>query len=376
MLKILVEGWRELNHSYSLVNQWQLLELKNYTNSLYHRDIPNYSNWNKLNNSSGLEQDQMKIIQSIPQPSINDKFDVTYRINFPYNTAPVISGKLFVFGTSEFQNLMDLHFKDKSQNNNFNNYGSIITPSNWSRIGFEKAGFLKERIYVVPHGVDPATFNANRIEKRKKFREALSLKENDFVLCSLGAMSENKGIDLLLEAFAVLKEKHKNLKLILKDQSKLYNILGKDLLNQASQKISTKYLTQNFYDSIGLISDNLSLQQIHGLYCASDLYVSPYRAEGFNLPALEAAASGTTILVTKNGSTDDYFNDCLGLRIESDICYSNDQVYLSPHLESLIVSINSIISDNKFNSLILSKYVHDRFSWHKVTKQLATILGL
>jgi glycosyltransferase involved in cell wall biosynthesis len=301
MLKILVEGWREINHSYSLINQWQLLELKNYTNSLYHRDTPFIiPNWNKLNNSSGLEQDRMKVIQNIPQPSINDKFDVTYRISYPYNMTPVISGKLFVFGTSEFQSLGDVYFEGKSKGNNFSNYGSIITPSNWSRIGFENAGFLKERIYVVPHGVDPATFNTNRDVKRKKFREALSIKESDFVLCSLGSMTQNKGIDLLLEAFAVLKEKHKNLKLILKDQSNLYNILGKDLLNHASQKISTKYLTQNFYDSIRLISDNLSLQQIHGLYCASDLYVSPYRAEGFGLPPLEAAASGTTITLIPN----------------------------------------------------------------------------
>lgn len=324
MHKILVEGWREINHSYALVNQWQLLELKNFTNNLYHRDIPFYrSSWNKLDNSSGFEENYMKIISNIPQPSVDDKFDITYRIHFPYNISPVISGKLFVFGTAEFQNTKGMFLENKPEVNNFINHCSIITPSNWSRLGFEKAGFLKKKIYVVPHGIDPITFNFNQDGKGGRFRKILSLKENDFVMCSLGAMTWNKGIDILLEAFAILKEKHKNLKLILKDQSNLYGIKAKDRLNEISQKISSKYLTQNFYDSIRLISNNLSIQDVHGLYCASDLYVSPYRAEGFNLTPLEAAASGTRILVTKNGSTDDYFNDCLGLRIESDISHAN-----------------------------------------------------
>ena len=35
------------------------------------------------------------------------------------------------------------------------------------------------------------------------------------------------------------------------------------------------------------------------------------------LTPLEAAACGTQIVVTNGGSTDDYFNDCMGFKIES-----------------------------------------------------------
>ena len=31
-MNILIEGWRGINHSYSLVNQWQIKELKNKSN--------------------------------------------------------------------------------------------------------------------------------------------------------------------------------------------------------------------------------------------------------------------------------------------------------------------------------------------------------
>tara|TARA_B100000965_G_C19017406_1_gene509470 strand:+ start:55 stop:294 length:240 start_codon:yes stop_codon:yes gene_type:complete len=58
-------------------------------------------------------------------------------------------------------------------------------------------------------------------------------------------------------------------------------------------------------------------RQLIELYNITDCYVSPYRAEGFNLTPLEAAASGIPIIVTKGGSTDDYFNSQLGLQIES-----------------------------------------------------------
>ncbi len=40
-------------------------------------------------------------------------------------------------------------------------------------------------------------------------------------------------------------------------------------------------------------------------------------AEGFNLTPLEAAACGTQIVVTKGGSTDDYFQECMGYQIDS-----------------------------------------------------------
>jgi glycosyltransferase involved in cell wall biosynthesis len=44
------------------------------------------------------------------------------------------------------------------------------------------------------------------------------------------------------------------------------------------------------------------------LYGCSNAYVSPYAAEGFNLPVLESMASGTPVIVPRGGSTDDFTN--------------------------------------------------------------------
>ena len=54
---LLIEGWREINHSFALINQYQIRELlKNDDFKIYFKDIPFPTlEWNKKNNSSGLK---------------------------------------------------------------------------------------------------------------------------------------------------------------------------------------------------------------------------------------------------------------------------------------------------------------------------------
>ena len=65
-MNILVEGWRNINHSYALVNQWQIFELIKSSN-IYFQDIsfPN-ENWNSQRNDSGLREEVKNIINNIP----------------------------------------------------------------------------------------------------------------------------------------------------------------------------------------------------------------------------------------------------------------------------------------------------------------------
>ena len=88
----------------------------------------------------------MKIINKIPNPGRNKKFDVTYRINFPLDISESNSDRLFVFGTSEYGTTQDFFvgssLKEACSRDNL----KIITPSNWSKIGFLKAGFKEKNI--------------------------------------------------------------------------------------------------------------------------------------------------------------------------------------------------------------------------------------
>lgn len=104
--KISIEGWRGINHSYSMVNQCQLLEMHRMGLDVQHLDLPFFKEeWNSVANDSGFEESEKKKIASIQQTNPKLIYDVTYRISYPYRFYPCQSEKLFVFGTSEYQTI-------------------------------------------------------------------------------------------------------------------------------------------------------------------------------------------------------------------------------------------------------------------------------
>ncbi len=374
-MNILIEGWRGINHSYALVNQWQINELIK-SSKISFKDIPFLDkNWNSKKNDSGFKEKIKNVINQIKPPSKDIEYDITYRISAPFNfDEKFVSKAIFVFATSEFRNLTD----ESYINCDPNNFGKkenffIHTPSNWSKKGFLSAGFRDDQIVVVPHGIDQNTFNLISEEKKKKIRNKFKIKFDDFVLTNISAMTMNKGVEVLISAYGMLKKKYKNLKLILKDQSNLYKWkvdfpMKKVFESEFNKKY--KIFNDEMYKDIIVISENLSFDQLRDIYSITDCYVSPYKAEGFNLTPLEAAACGTQIAVTNGGSTDDYFDDCMGFKIESIEKNQNNNIFLSPKIDSLINILNSIINKTDNKKKIRSKLVRENYSWENVVKKL------
>ena len=152
---------------------------------------------------------------------------------------------------------------------------------------------------------------------------------------------------MLLQAFAVVCQKFPHVRLVLKGLDSLY----------ASEKFLHKNLQmipygdrQRVIDRICYFGEPFSFGKMAMLYQAADVYVSPYRAEGFNLPVLEAAACGVPIICTRGGATDDFVTNRFTRGIESRKLSSqlNDQEIwrLEPNLEHLIALMVSAIEDN------------------------------
>ena len=373
MKSLLIEGWRNINHSYSMVNQNQLIELYRHNFKIMHADVPYVNaNWNYKNNNSGFDEKSIDLINHFPAPSDGSYLDITYRISFPYRYNDSESSKLFVFGTSEFQNLNGMIFEGNLKAGLENKKLKIITPSNWSKVGFLKEGFQEERVLVIPHGVDTKKFKPLNAERRKEIRSNLNFINEDFIFLSLGAMTPNKGIDLLIVAFATLKRKYGHIKLILKDSSNLYGIRGSTIID-AAIKSNPSLMSSEVLNSILLFSNNFSLANLSELYGMADCYVSPYRAEGFNLTPLEAAACGVPIIVTKGGATDDYFHKSFGSQIEGDLINYTNKAYIEPSLESLITELSYIIEGGltSINKSVAIAYIEQKFTWTAVTSLLA-----
>lgn len=373
--KILIEGWRGINHSYAMVNQYQLLEMHKIGLDLQHLDLPFFSEkWNSIDNNSGFENEEREKIASIKEVNSNQIHDITYRISFPFRFYPSKSEKLFVYGTSEFQNIDGYIYNNELKEGINNANLLVITPSNWSKIGFLKAGFEDSRVLVVPHGVNQKIYKPISQSTKKQFRDALNVSDEDFIILSLGAMTANKGIDILVMAFAFLKEKYSHLKLVLKDSSNLYDIRIDNVLRNLFTQ-NPRLASENITESIILISDNLALSQLNGLYGAADCYVSPYRAEGFNLTPLEAAACGTPIVITKGGSTDDYFHESFALQIEGKKVTNRNETKIEPSIDSLIEQLEILIEgkSNRLEKNIAQQFIAQNFTWGSAVNKIVDI---
>ena len=66
-MKLLIEGWRGINHSYAMVNQHQILALANLGGfEIYHHDLPFWlAHWNANDHSAGFEEKDAQFIASL-----------------------------------------------------------------------------------------------------------------------------------------------------------------------------------------------------------------------------------------------------------------------------------------------------------------------
>ena len=131
---------------------------------------------------------------------------------------------------------------------------------------------------------------------------------------SLGAMTENKGIEPLLKAFAVVAQKHPHVRMTLKGIGALYP--SKSMFLKQARPLSQTELAL-IHPRLTYLQDTFSFNDIACIYQAADAYVSPYLAEGFNMPVLEAIACGVPVICTRGGSTDDFTSDDFALRVNS-----------------------------------------------------------
>jgi glycosyltransferase involved in cell wall biosynthesis len=345
---LIVEGWRFVPHSYAIVNQWQLLALARRDIRLKVVDAPFHRPWQTQAGLFDLPAEQS--LRSLEIARLGETADITLRIFAPFRFLPSGSRVTAVFATLEQQLIRRHQMADRAEYERMRRSGppaqiKVVTPSRWSAEGFYKAGFSKEQVIIVPHGVDVATFRPLPA-LRHQVRSRLGIGNGEFVFLSIGAMTGNKGIDLLLRGFAEICRRFPSARLVLKGLDPLYG--SRDLLSQTLRLLSA-HEQQTVVEKVVYLGESLSHQEMAMLYQAADVYVSPYRAEGFNLPVLEAAACGLPVICTRGGPTDDFVTDEFARRIESRMMVvPKEGVYasqLAPDLDHLIALMATAIGE-------------------------------
>jgi len=410
-IKVLFKGWTEIPHSYAIVNGFQLIYLyKNFKDKLeiYVEEMPYFrEEWN--NSKKKFYNDEYtEILHNLKRWS-GEKVDLVYTITFPYDIDNVqLENEIMkkcVYYTSEFGSLTPFYFRGPSElqldthekiySYLYHNKNLFFTgPSEWSLDGLRLFNVDPSRNKLIPNGVDTSIFCRKQIEVRKKIRNFYNIKDEEFLLMNIGAMTRNKGIvHILLTLHQLVNiEKKTYFKLLLKGTGDLYQ--SKEYLEQyfnelISEKVLTPEHANNLSENHIIFSDKtMSYETINNLMNTCDLYMSPYLAEGFNLTALEALTAGCNVMVPKTGSTKEMMERIYKNQGNQFIYYVNSIVETQDAMKQNIIYVKDIVDvinanekemkekwEKNFDNLkekykVMYEYIEENYSWNFISKEL------
>ncbi len=379
---LLVQGWTGINHSYAMVNQYQLIELvKDSSLNLFAQEMSLYDQrWTKEKNGSGFGASENALLANI-KAYAGEPVDAIYRIHSP-NTLANAQACVITFLVTEF-GLDSRNFTEGANITSYVDNGNLIaTPSNWSRDRIIDYGFKAQSVFVLPHGVDHHKFAPLSASARLAARSALGYTEDDIVFLNVGAPIWNKGMDLVIQAYFTARQSNKKFRLLIKDQQALYGLSAIGMVKSlfAEGRIE---LDNDSVESIRVLPNTLSIEQLKTLYNVADYYVSPYRAEGFNLPVIEAIACGTKVIVTEGGATDDFCDANTSIKIPGKL-HRNAQVnnthigaYLEPDIDALIqtmMNCNQGKSETDLHMHFGRTDLLEQFSWGRASRLIASLV--
>ena len=371
-LAIRVEGWRGISHSYALVNQFQLLHWqKSNLATIQHVDMPFVmAHWASGENSAGFDDEDLNLIKNISQEITPEAI---YRIYAPFGLDTPVDLPTLTFAVTEFG--LNSSSYDQSSVDLYASRGGLIhTPSQWSKKRLIANGIPEHIIHVIPHAADSKYFFQMDALSITQNRQTLGFNDDDVILLNVGTHHWNKGLDILVKSFAYARKKNPRLKLLLKDQRSTYLMDSESYVQQVLTEIGMNDTETT--SAIRMLSGHLTLAQLNSLYNLADAYVTPYRAEGFNLPALEAQTCGTPVIATLGGATDDFLSGPNFISVSGQLIENaklKDDLplnsYIEPNLDDLIQLLEKT---NKKNSKIEVNHI----DWLYACREMKNLLHL
>jgi len=376
MKSLVVEGWRFFPHSYAMVSQHFCLELLTRPEiRLFFREMPFVADVPRSPEMWPPEVD--RALRGLAERPADLGPDAVLRIDWPHRFTPdPAAGRTFVWGTTEYKMVETASVAEKRPAREVlpGVRSTIIACSNWARAGFVNCGAPADRVVVVPCGADTGVFHPLPADQRTALRKELGW-EGKFVLLNVSAMTGNKGIPVLFKAAAALAARVPQVLIALKGSDDLYasGRRAEGCMAELSPAERNRVRPCMWY-----AGQTLSTQRMAQLMQAADAYVSPYHAEGFNLPVLEAMACGLPVICTRGGSTEDFVCDDFALRINSyEQEFEEGKRALVPNPVHLGELLRRVVTDGAFRQRAAAagpEWVRSRFTWKHATDQLLKVL--
>lgn len=213
-------------------------------------------------------------------------------------------GCLYV-GTMVGQQDPDLPFwrrwvqKWKSKRN-FEPFHKVVASTTVMAHWFESSGVTRERIEVIPNGVDVDRFRpiADSLEK-KRLREALGLPEKDPVVIFAGSIVPRKGVELLIRSWPKVLEAVPEAKLVLVGGFDRPTFMTRERmleLNRFQNEMRILAAQPDCQTSITFAGES---ERLEDWLRAADVFAFPSQQEGMGNVVLEAMACGLPCVITQ-----------------------------------------------------------------------------
>jgi glycosyltransferase involved in cell wall biosynthesis len=174
---------------------------------------------------------------------------------------------------------------------------------------------------------------------------------NPFVFVTAGQLIQRKGMDVLINAFALLRQRNPNVAL---------NIIGSGPEEQRLRQLSQNLEVTECIHFLG----QLSRSQMARVFSESDAFVLASKGETFGVVFIEAMCCGLPVIGTVCGGPESFITEKVGL-----LANVNDVDSLSLNMEDIIANYC------RFDSSYISAFAHSSFSPERISGMLMEIFS-
>jgi len=158
----------------------------------------------------------------------------------------------------------------------------------------ERRSIPKDAIEIVPLGLDLNEYRHVSLIERRVARAQLGVPDGELLIGSLGRLDKIKGLDVLVEAAAIMARKYPNFRLLIAgdgdEAARLEIQIGQRGLDSRVRLIGYQKSARSFLSAL-------------------DLYVIPSRSEGLPTALMEAMALGLCVVASDVGGIPEIVRD-------------------------------------------------------------------
>ena len=264
----------------------------------------------------GSRHSQLSIRESISRLIQKNQSDLVHCNSL--STSRLIGPLTHVLGTPTVGYLRDILKLSKTAISDINQLDRIVAVSKATRDWHARQGLDVNKTEVIYNAVDSKRFCP--VDARVDL-EHLGIHPSDPVLLFVGQIGMRKGIDVLLQVFAIVKSKLENVHLIIagaRHSQKLEAVEFEDRWLRFSRAVSSERSAVHW---LGRRKD------INQLMNRADLLIHPARQEPLGRVLLEALACGLPFIASNVGGTQEILEGISGA--EALICPADNVVEIA-----------------------------------------------